>query len=245
MSALREAERANAATEAVAGDAAAKAPPPERFYLPPPSGDQRVVLHGVNWQTYIGIGELLKEHPVRLTYDRGSLEIMVVSLGHESPRSVLGRLVEALLEEMDIDAKSGGSMTFQREDLDRGVEPDDCYWIACERLMRGKQVYDVYKDPPPDLGLETEITHPLGSRPAIFAALRIPEMWRYDGNIVHVLILGADGQYHESERSLAFPFLPMAEVSRFLNMRTNMSETKLLRQFRAWIREQLAKNWQT
>jgi hypothetical protein len=29
-------------------------------------------------------------------------------------------------------------MTFQREDLERGFEPDECFWIANEAHMRGR-----------------------------------------------------------------------------------------------------------
>jgi hypothetical protein len=48
--------------------------------------------------------------------------------------------------------------------------------------------------------------------------------------------------YRESERSKAFPFLPMKEFSQFLT-RTDLSETQLLRSFRAWVRKQKKQGW--
>src|SRR5436190_459799 len=91
--------------------------------------EQRFLLSGIDWSSYVGFGELLGERHVRLTYDRGSLELMTLSPKHEHGKRLLGRLVETLTEELDIGIASYGSMTFRREDLERGLEPDECYWI--------------------------------------------------------------------------------------------------------------------
>ena len=134
-------------------------------------------------------------------------------------------------------------MTCQREDLERGLEPDDCYWIAHESVMRGRTEVDFEVDPAPDLAIEIEISRSVLNRIGIYAALRVPEVWRSDGERVRVNILGEDGQYHESERSLAFPFLPIAELERFLKLAGTISETQLLRTFRVWVRDQAARGW--
>lgn len=78
----------------------------------------------------------------------------------------------------------------------------------------------------------------------IYAALRVPEAWRFDGEGLHIYDLGADGKYVEVERSRYFPFLPMAAVLGFLQRRTQMDETSLVRSFRRWVREQIASGWQ-
>jgi hypothetical protein len=57
-----------------------------------------------------------------------------------------------------------------------------------------------------------------------------------------VNLLGKDGQYSEGDRSLAFPFLPVAELVRYLASR-EVSETRLVREFRQWVREQQARGW--
>ncbi len=46
-----------------------------------------------------------------------------------------------------------------------------------------------------------------------------------------------------SPQSQAFPFLPLGEVLRFLQLRGTLSETELLRQFRLWVRQRIAANW--
>src|SRR5437868_3175450 len=96
---------------------------------------QSVVLP-VNWAGYVAIGEAVRDRPIRMTYYRGRLEIMVNSLEHEWANNLLARIVEALTEELNIDIHSGGSTTFRDEELDAGLEPDECYWIEHEEQMR-------------------------------------------------------------------------------------------------------------
>jgi Uma2 family endonuclease len=207
--------------------------------------EQRLILTGISWAGYQAIGTIQAERRVRLTYDRGVLEIMTLSRRHERSKTLLARFVEALTEEMDIDLASGGGITFAREELERGFESDESFWIANEAAVGGKEELDLTKDPPPDLTLEVEVSRSALNRMHLFASFGIPEVWRWDGAALHVCLLGADGEYAERERSKAFPFLPLAEVVRFLQRAAEMSETKLLREFRQWVREQMARGWGT
>jgi Uma2 family endonuclease len=210
---------------------------------PTTEGEQRFRLSGVPWASYVAIGEALRDWPIRITYDRGELEFMTTSRPHERGKSLWGRLVDALTEELNIDVSCGGSMTFQREDLEKGFEPDNCNWIQHERQMRDKYTYDSKTDPPPDLGLEVEVSTSALDRMSIFAAVGMPEVWRWDGETVHVHLLGPDGNYVESEYSRAIPFLRVQELVRFVNMRTRLSDTAIVRAFRMWVREQQARGW--
>jgi len=208
------------------------------------SSEQRILLHNVSWQTYETLLREFDERPIRLTYDRGDLEIMTLSHGHENYGKLTGRFVETLTEELNIAIHSGGSTTLKRELKKRGLEPDECYWIQNEPAMRGKKDFDQDNDPPPDLGIEIDITHSSLDRMAIYAALKVPEVWRFDGESFSVYRLGADGKYHLSKQSLAFPFLPLAEVLRFLRASDEQDETSLVRSFRRWVREHLLPSWE-
>src|SRR5437868_4288739 len=115
--------------------------------------EERIVLQKVSWQEYEEYLQQYEERRIRLTYDRGTLEIMILSLGHEGFSYLLGRFVDVLTEELDIPMKAGRSTTFKREELERGLEADNCYWIQHERAMRGKRRFDGRRDPPPDLAL--------------------------------------------------------------------------------------------
>ena len=205
---------------------------------------QRFLLRDADWRTYKDILEALGDRPVRLTYDRGRLEFITLSHRHERSSELLGLFVHVLTEELIRPIQSGGSTTFNREDLDRGLEPDKCFYLENEPKVRDKDELDLNVDPTPDLALEIDISLSSLNRMGIYAAIRVPEVWRYDGQKIRVYQLSADGQYVETERSLHFPFLPMREVEAFLMRRTQMDETSLVRLFRAWVREQIAKGWQ-
>ena len=86
--------------------------------------EQRFLLENVDWNFYQDILRRLGDRPVFVTYDRGSLELMSPSRRHESYGRIIGRMIEALTEELNIPIVSGGSATFRREDQDRGLEPD-------------------------------------------------------------------------------------------------------------------------
>jgi Uma2 family endonuclease len=209
----------------------------------PSAGGQRLVLGGVSWRKYERLLRVFDDRHLRITYDRGELEIMTLSPQHERFKSLLGYFILALIEELGWNMASFGSMTFKRRRRQRGLEPDQCYWIQNEPLVRGRDAIDLRRDPPPDLVLEIDWTHSALDRMLIYAVLRVPEVWQYDGQTLRIHLLGPGGQYAESLQSQAFPFLPIAELTRFLSLRATMSETELLRQFRAWVRQQIAAGW--
>jgi Uma2 family endonuclease len=204
--------------------------------------EQRMRLSCIPWEAYVTFTDQLNDGHFRVTYDRGEMEVMSPSNRHENRKRLLGRLIEALTEELEIDIASGGSTTFRREDLERGLEPDECYWIEHESVVRGRQDIDLENDPPPDLALEIEISRSALDRMAIYAALGVPEVWRWDGEKLIVNVLTTRGTYRKSDRSKAFPFLPVAELTSFLG-ESKLSETQLLRSFRAWVRKQKKQNW--
>jgi Uma2 family endonuclease len=205
--------------------------------------EQHFVLTEITWQAYLAFSDLLNERRVRLTYDRGELEFMTVSPEHERGKSLLRRFLEALTEELGVEIACLGSMTCRREEMELGLEPDECYYIANEPQVRGRDDIDLTRDPPPDLMLEIEISRSFLNRMRLCARLRVPEVWRSDGRTLRIAVLGADGRYVESACSRAFPFLRAEDVSRFLAQRATVGENSLIRAFRTWIREQVARGW--
>src|SRR5262249_18031294 len=139
--------------------------------------EQRLHLSSIPWETYVLYSDGLGPRHIRATYDRGEMEVMTLSSKHENRKKLLGRLVEALTEEMEIDIASFGSMTCRRKNLRRGLEPDGAYWIANEPSVRGRENIDLEVDAPPDLALEIEISRSTLNRMGIYAALCVPEVW--------------------------------------------------------------------
>lgn len=201
--------------------------------------DERFVLHNIDWKTYTTIQKALGDRPVRLTYDGRDLELMSPSPIHEGHKHLFGRLLDALTLELNIPVRGGGSTTFRRKRVRRGLEPDACYWIQNEPAVRGKKTIDLKTDPPPDLFIEIDITSSSLDRLAICAKLRIPEVWRFDGQALQIQILQPpDIRYALSERSLCLPFLNVPELLPFLSLDDPTDETTRIRRFVEWVRRE-------
>jgi Uma2 family endonuclease len=198
--------------------------------------EQRVILDNIRWSTYLAILEDAENCRGRIAYDHGVLEIMSPSKAHEHVKRLIGRLVEVFTEELNIDIESASSTTFKREDLERGFEPDECYYIAHAAMVHGKDDIDMTVDPPPDLIIEVDISRSSLNKFGIYRALAIPEVWRYDGETLRLYVLH-DAGYTEVPHSAALPQLPIATLQSFLQQRASLSETQLVRRFRAVVRE--------
>lgn len=207
----------------------------KRITVPP---GQRVLLCDVSWQEFEAILEDLGEHrAARVAYDNGTLEIMTPLPDHEINKVMIGDLVKALLEELDIEFWPLGSTTFKNEEIVKGIEPDDCFYIQNEAAVRGKKRLDLTVDPPPDLALEIDVTS--RTHPSIYEALRVPELWRFEKGKLQVNIL-QDGKYVVSKTSPNFPNLPLVEViPQFLEQSQTLGRNKAMKAFRAWVREQI------
>jgi Uma2 family endonuclease len=203
--------------------------------------EQRLLLYKLEWQSYVAISDALLNRPnLRITYDRGNLEIKTTSPEHEKYKMWAGRILETLAEEFGLEIEPAGNSTFRREELERGLEPDNCYWIAHEPQVRGRLVWDPAIDPPPDLVIEIEVSRSALPRMAIYAALGVPEVWRFDGTTLRVELLQPAGSWLESATSPTFPGIPVAGIAPFLQPSTTTSYLATIRAFRAWIQQQRA-----
>jgi Uma2 family endonuclease len=85
-------------------------------------------------------------------------------------------LIEDLCLERHIEYLGIGSKTWLREDLKKGMEPDEAYYIGNEARMRGKPALDLRVDAPPDLAVEVVVIHDVSRRLGIAAALHVREI---------------------------------------------------------------------
>ncbi|MEH1846141.1 MAG: Uma2 family endonuclease [Nostoc sp.] len=200
------------------------------------------ILQGIHWDTYQNLVRDLESQPgMRLTYDDGILEIMMPLPPHERYKRLLGRFVEVATEELGIEICSLGSTTWTREDLRKGLEPDECYYIQNELAVRGKDVIDLTIDPPPDLAIEVDSTSSSMNRMGIYAALGVPEVWRFDREILTICSL-VNNDYQLREISLVLPMFDAVVLKSFLELSLMMGETSLIRHVRQWVMEQLTKS---
>ncbi len=203
--------------------------------------DQFLQLHHLSWAGYIAIGDALAERGnLHLTFDRGSLEIMTLSPEHERLKYLTGRFIEILSEETGTPTLCYGQMTHQREDLVRGLEADDCYYIRSMDRVRGMVRLDLGRDPPPDLVVEIAVTSSSVDRIAIFEKLAVAEVWQIGGGAIKIHLLNADGSYEIVERSLAFPQIEFSGFIELLKAVFREDNLAVSRMMRSWIRDKLS-----
>ncbi|MGF1515839.1 MAG: Uma2 family endonuclease [Elainellaceae cyanobacterium] len=196
-----------------------------------------VVLKNVSWQQYEGLLEVLGDRPSsRIAYDDGALEIMTPLPDHEYFSDSLADAVKDIADELDMDYDCYGSATWRRELKKAGVEPDQCFYIQNEPLIRGQLEFDLATDPPPDLAIEVDYSSKSLNRFPIYARLGVPEIWRYDKGVLTIYLLDGDG-YRESEASLAFPVLPVQELPSLIQEYRPQGKRLMRRAFRQWARE--------
>ncbi|HEY9908568.1 MAG TPA: Uma2 family endonuclease, partial [Thermosynechococcaceae cyanobacterium] len=113
-----------------------------------PIGEKRITLRNLDWQKYQQMRQLLGDRTsARLTYDRGTLEITMPLEEHETTARLIERFILILVFELGLKMKTMGSTTLNREDLDRGAEPDNCYYIQNQPKVAGRRV-NLATDPP-------------------------------------------------------------------------------------------------
>jgi len=202
---------------------------------------QRLVLYGVSWDEYTRMLRAFADRPGhRLTYDRGTLEIMSPLFKHEFSAELLGRFVVVLTEELGLPLQAGRSTTFRRRRMRRGLEPDHSWWIAHAPQMRGRERVDLRVDPPPDLAVEVDVTHCSLNRMSIYARLKVPEVWRLDAHGFTFQVLLPNGRYAEQTHSPSFPQFTPADLTAHLALRAHHDENEVVRQFRAFVRQRLS-----
>ena len=195
-------------------------------------GDACVWLSGVAWEDYVRLRDIPESRNVRMTYDEGSLELMSPSKLHERIAELLGRFVAAWTEERGIAVQGCGATTFGREDLQKGLEPDKCYYIQHVEAVRDRDELDLAVDPPPDLVIEVDITSPSRHRFPVYARLGVPELWLWRNDQLRWFCLGDDGHYATADDSIALPGFPRRLAEQILVERRAEDDTSLTRDFR-------------
>lgn len=191
-------------------------------------------LQNVGWDEYEHLLTQMETHPGhRVSYDRGRLEIMSPKREHETYKVFIGRLVYALCEELGIEVEATGSTTLKRKRLAKGVEPDESFYVQNAALVVGQG--NTSTDPPPDVVVEIDTTNESLDKFHIYAALGVPEIWRYDGERAYFYqLVGSD--YQEIRNSLAFTSLAASDLAQFVERSKTEGQTASLAAFRETVR---------
>ena len=201
----------------------------------PPARGRRVRT-GVSWTEYRALRADPANRRLKLTYDGpagGLLEIeMPQGLRHETVSRLVLLLVAAFAEERGLAVKAVGSVTQSREDLERGLEGDESFFVG--DLSRLSEDWDLDRgDPPPDLSVEVDVTSPGVSKLPIYAALGVPEVWVWADEAITVRRLAGDGTYEVVGDSGELPGFPVAAAAAVIARRGEAPHYDLLAEFRA------------
>ena len=133
-----------------------------------------------------------------------------------------------------IKVQNYGAATWKRQSLDRGVEPDCCYYVAHASQVIGKRKFDLETDPPPDIVVEIDITNESLEKFSIYAALGVPEIWRYDSKKIQFYELTGN-KYRQVPQTHSFSGLTPAMLTTALEQSKTAGQHAALDAFRQQI----------
>jgi Uma2 family endonuclease len=160
---------------------------------------------------------------------------MTPSHDHERVNRRLHTLVETLCIAWKYRVDNVGSATFKRPDLQKGFEPDTCFYIQHVDDVLGKERLELPVDPPPDLVIEVEVTSTAIDKLSLYAAAGVPEVWRWDGSSVIILEL-QNGEYVRVRASIALPGLRADDLSEFARLSRAEELTAWVARIQEWAR---------
>jgi Uma2 family endonuclease len=202
------------------------------------SPGHQLLIKDVSWEMYEEIlNDLGESRRSRINYSRGILEIMAPLPEHEDDKVIIGDFVKVFLEELDKEFRSLGSTTFKSQEMEEGIEADDCFYIENEAKIRGKKRLDLTVDPPPDLAIEIDLT----SRTKLnnYRRLGVKELWRFNGKKLEINLL-RNGEYIESKISPNLGNLPLAEViPEYLATSKSEGRNSTMKKFRSWVKDEI------
>jgi Uma2 family endonuclease len=220
---------------------------PPRKGTSPPSGETRILVPRVDWRLYEVFVDMLPEStPIRVAFDGRNMEIMVTGPLHDDFADLLDQFVKAVSGELGIRIKPMGETTWKRPEIERGIEADKCYYIDPAKITaalvaRQSRSNDVKDYPNPDLAIEVDISAPQADRMGIYSAMRVAEVWRFDGHVLSIYRLDEQGQYQAVDRSGFLPFRS-DQVPRWL-LNEDLSDYEAwTRRVRAWAVQELSGN---
>jgi Uma2 family endonuclease len=159
------------------------------------------LLHDIPWATYVVLRDTTDSSGVRMTFLEGWLEIMSPSRTHEVNKTQIARLLELFCLERNIPLYGYGSMTFRKEEAQRGLEPDECY---CRD--RDGEI--------PDIALEVVITAPAIDKLDVYRGLGVREVWVFSDAKFQVFALTGD-HYEAAAASRVFPEVDLERIAHF------------------------------
>jgi Uma2 family endonuclease len=205
-------------------------------------GERRWVIRDIGWADYEMLSALLPS-PFRLAFDGRSLEIMVTGQLHDDYADALDTFFKAVAGALGIPFKPYRSASWTRPELERGIQADNCYYLTPAKIKAGlagraRKANDASDYPNPDLAIEVDLSPPQVDREGIYAALKVAELWTFDGTSLTISRLGKNGRYRPVRTSGFLP-LPAREVARWILEEDQSDYESWTQRIRAWAKQSL------
>ncbi len=204
--------------------------------------DDRAVLRGVDWDTYLALRDHPRNGHLRMSYLDGTLTLMSPGYIHDRSGWKLAILVSSVTEALDIPAQGTATSTLRRRGPGprggAGKEPDyGFYFRENEPRMRTKDDINLEVDPPPDLAIEVDHSRDSSAALKLYARIGVPEVWRFRTRS-RALWFGrlAGETYEPIGHSLNLPRLTPALVLHALDRADLLGETAWKPWLRDWAR---------
>jgi len=195
----------------------------------------QIAIHNLSWRDFEQLlTDLGEKRHTRITYYRGTLEIMSPLALNERPHRIIAYIITTILEIQGRNWEDFGSTTFKRPDI-AGIEPDTCFYIENADQVKGCTRMDLDIYPPPDLAIESDVT----SKTTFdaYTALGVPQVWIYSNHQLKIYVLDSNN-YVESIFSPTFPDLPIREfISQLVQKAINNGTSQMLRELRTLLNQ--------
>lgn len=161
------------------------------------------------WQDYITLSEQRGDGSLpRMKYRDGEILLMSPLPIHGYGASLLGRIVETILDHLQQEYNSYTPVTMTLPEA-YGIEPDMCFYIDNWQFSTGKDRIDWRTEPPFDLVIAMDVTS--YSKVDDYLPFKVPEVWMYKNKQLRIYGLENDA-YILQEQSRFFPDVPIFEV---------------------------------
>lgn len=189
-----------------------------------------ITIPNLSWEDFeqilIDLGE---KRSSRITYYKGTLEIMSPLALHERAHRIIADIIKTILDIQGRDWEDFGSTTLKRPKI-AGIEPDTCFYIQNAQQVQGCTNLDLKQYPPPDLAIEADVTSKTTLE--VYEAMGVPEVWIYQNQQLKIYLLN-NQSYTEIMDSPTFPDFPLTElIPQLVQKAINEGTSRMLRDFR-------------
>lgn len=198
-----------------------------------------VTFGNTTWNDYETLlCEVGEASHLRISYNRGNLNIMTLSSLHENYSALVQDIIRQISMQKRIKVLCYKSSTIKVSKALKGVEPDGCFYVQSADKLPNKLRIDFSRDPMPDIVLEIDIYHDSKAKFEIYAGFGVKEIWRYDGEKFGIYELQKNAEYKEVKRSKSLPILTAKVLTDLLNQSNEKDQYEILLAFEEWLKTQ-------